>query len=139
MLYFLNKLDHKKAYTVNDPRLRTVFGDYLKLDTDPLVAATSVPYQLGYKPYTLISGGDIVYYLNSEINVAHPPIVFGNNVTTQWTRAPLTPFKNLVIPIGVVSPDLTIINNDMRNEATFRTDLMARQQIGNNRTRPLII
>ena len=138
-LYILNRLDHQSAFIDGDPRLRDLYNRQMPLNSAPKVSNIGVGQSLGYKSFGDISGGDIVYYLDKEVNVAFPPAIFGNAVTTQYTTAPLTPLKDILIPYTPALPDPSIVLPDMRREAQFRTDIMSKQQTPRNMQRPLFI
>ena len=135
----LNKLDQPRANIIGDPRLRTLFNNYITLDTAPRMANVSSQVQTGFKPYSAINSGDVTYYLTPTANVPYPPTIFGPDTNIHWNEAPFTPFKNILIPTATAQPDFTIRNNDMRKETYHRVDLMLQQQRQNTMFNPLLV
>lgn len=129
-LLILNSLDQKRAFTQGDPRLATRFNDYINIVEGPKISQKSAlrPGQLG---------GDIVYYLDPQVNVPFPAAVYGTSIGVAATTAPYTNLKNMIIPQAIIIPDMSIKNRDLRRQLAGRNDLMAAQQSNENRLRPL--
>ena len=129
-LLILNSLDQKRAFTQGDPRLATRFNDYINLVGAPKISAKT-PLRPGQ------FGGDIIYYLDPQINVPFPAAVYGTSIGVSLTTAPYTNLKNMIIPQAIIKPDMSIKNSDLRRQIAGRNDLMAAQQSNENRLRPL--
>ena len=138
-LFVLNSLDQVRAFVEGDPRRRDIFGEQLPLNSAPKISNISSPLTLGYKEKSAINGGDIVYYLDKQINVPAPVEIFGTETETVYSTAPFTPFKDLLIPHTRIKPDNKYIMRDMRKQSAFRQDLMASQQSWQNIHRPMFI
>ena len=85
------------------------------------------------------NGGDVIYYLDPAVNVPYPRAIFGNENETKYETAPLTPYKELLIPKAVIRPENKYFLRDMRKQAHFRNELMASQQSWQNIHRPMFI
>jgi hypothetical protein len=125
-MYILNRLAHERAFIEGDPRLRDATGMYLTMPLGPKISAVHVPARTGYTTLGGISAGDVVYYMDSRVNVAWPRAVYGE-IDTRYTLAPFTPFSSLLIPTPVVRADALIGNKQLRQELAQRTEITAFQ------------